>query len=138
MKFIKRLDTLLTEIAYQLKRSANEKEKQNKILEQFKNDGTTDLKISADGICLNGTSLTCVFDELDANIKDRPTKDTTQEMIEREIKYQEELKEVQAKCPEMLDLITTISTNYANMDKYNILDTVKIFSDEYIVVKAEE
>lgn len=54
-------------------------------------------------------------------------------MIEREIQYQNELKEVQSSYPEMLELITTISSNYANMDKYEILATVKTFSQTYTI-----
>ena len=138
MGFLKRIEGLLTEIHFQLKRNANESEKRNKILEGFKADETTGFKITADTIGIRGTTLTSAFDELCAKVNEKTTKDTTQEMIEREIKYQEELKEVQVKYPEMLDLITTITTNYANMDKYNILDTTKMFSNQYIVVKAEE
>ena len=138
MKFLKRLDTLLTEIHYQLKRNANVNEERNKILEEFKNDGTTGFKITADGITLNGSSLTSAINIIDERIEDRPTKNMTQKMIEREIKYQEELKEVQAKYPELLDLIETISTGYADMDKYGILDTTKMFSHQYIVKKVEE
>jgi len=54
-------------------------------------------------------------------------------MIEREIQYQNELKEVQSSHPAMLELVTTISSNYANMDKYQILHTVKMFSQKYKV-----
>lgn len=138
MKFIKRIEELLMEIHYQLKRNANVNEERNKILKEFKNDETTGFRITADGITLNGSSSTCVIDTIDENLKNRPTKDTTQEMIEREIKYQEELKEVKAKYPEMLEFIETISNNYANMDKYGILDTTKMFSSVYIVAKAKE
>ena len=138
MKFIKRIEELLMEIHYQLKRNANESEKRNKILEEFKNGGTTGFKITADGIAINGTTLTSAFNEIDVMVKDRPTKNMTQEMIEREIQYQEELKEVRAKYPELLDLIETISTGYADMDKYGILDTTKMFSHKYIVKEVKE
>lgn len=129
MKFIKRLDTLLTDIAYQLKRNANETEKQSELLSKFNNDGIGKLKIDA-----TGNSLINKFGTVEDCLKERPTAAKTQEMIEKEIKYQDELKQIQEKYPAMLDLITAITTNYANMDKYNILDTVRMFSDKYNVL----
>lgn len=138
MKFIKRIEELLMEIHYQLKRNANVNEERNKILKEFKNDETTGFRITADGIAINGTNLTSAFNEIEVMVKDRPTKNMTQEMIEREIQYQEELKEIQAKYPELLDLIQTISTGYADMDKYGILDTTKGFSNVYVVKRKEE
>ena len=136
MKIFKRVEELLMEIHYQLKRNANVNEERNKILKEFKNDGTTGFRITADGISINGTSLTSAFNEIDTMVKNRPTKDATQEMIEREIKYQEELKEIKTKYPEMLEFIEIISNNYANMDKYGILDTAQMFSSQYIVKKV--
>lgn len=138
MKFIKRIEELLMEIHYQLKRNANVNEERNKILKEFKNDKTTGFRITADGICVNGQNLTSALDIIDDKIENRPTKDTTQEMIEREIRYQEELKEVKSKYPEMLEFIETISNNYANMDKYGILDITKMFSSSYVVKRKEE
>lgn len=127
MKFIKRIETLLTEIAFQLKRNANEAEKQNEYINRLGESGLYTLKFD------KNRSICTVVDDLDNKISIRPTENKTQEMIEREIEYQNRLKEIQEKYPEMLEFITTISTNYANLDKHGILDAVKVFSNEYVV-----
>lgn len=66
------------------------------------------------------------------------TKEETTEAINKEIDYKERLKKVQKQCPELLELIEIISTNYAKMDKYAILNTTEMFSKEYKVAKVKE
>ena len=78
MKFIKRLDTLLTEIAFQLKRNANEAEKQNEYINRLSESGLCTLKFD------KNRSICTVIDDLDSRISNRPTENKTQEMIERD------------------------------------------------------
>ena len=63
------------------------------------------------------------------------TKEETQNKIVKELEYREQLKKVQENNPDLLEFIETISTNYANMDKYALLDTVEMFAQEYVVKK---
>lgn len=63
------------------------------------------------------------------------TKEETKNEIVKELEYREQLKKVQENNPDLLEFIETISTNYANMDKYTLLDTVEMFANEYIVKK---
>lgn len=133
MKFIKNIETLLAEIAIQLKRNANEAEKQSELLQNINSDGIGGIKISA-----NGITLTSSLNSLENEIRGVPTENKTQEMIEKEIEYQNELKDIKEKYPEMLEFITTISTNYAKLDKYGILDAVRMFSEDYVIYKNKE
>ena len=65
------------------------------------------------------------------------TKEQTVEAINKEIDYKNELNEIKKKYPEMLEFIELISTNYANMDKYMILDTTKMLSSEYEIKRRK-
>lgn len=130
MKIIKDFKELLTTIAFQLKRNADETEKQSKFLEDLNCNGIGKIKLNSDGF-----TVISKIDNLQNAIIKIPQKEETQEMIEREIEYQNELKRIKEKCPDLLEFIETISTNYANMDKYMILDTTKMFTNEYIVYK---
>ena len=64
------------------------------------------------------------------------TKEETIEAINKEMDYKERLEKVQKQCPELLKLIEIISTSYAKMDKYAILNTTEMFSEEYKVEKV--
>ena len=59
------------------------------------------------------------------------SKEETIEAINKEMDYNRKLEKIQRECPDLLDFIATISTGYANMDKYNILATTEMFSFEY-------
>ena len=82
-------------------------------------------------------STFCTINRLDTAITTNIyTKEQTIEAINKEMDYKERLEKVQKECPELLGLIETISKNYANMDKYRILDTTEMFSKEYKVEKV--
>lgn len=78
----------------------------------------------------------CTIDRLENSITTNIyTKEQTIEAINMEIDYKEKLEKIQKECPELLELIEDISKNYANMDKYGILDTAIMFSNHYRVAK---
>lgn len=79
----------------------------------------------------------CTIDRLENSITTNIyTKEQTIEAINMEMDYKERLEKIQKECPELLGLIENISKNYANMDKYEILDTTEMFSKEYKVEKV--
>ena len=83
------------------------------------------------------SSTICTINRLENAIESNIyTKEQTIEAINMEIDYKEKLEKIQKECPELLELIEDISKNYANMDKYGILDTVIMFSNHYRVEKV--
>ena len=83
------------------------------------------------------SSTICTVNRLDTAITTNVyTKEQTIEAINMEIDYKEKLEKMQKECPELLELIEDISKNYANMDKYGILDTAIMFSNHYRVEKV--
>lgn len=83
------------------------------------------------------SSTICTVNRLDTAITTNIyTKEQTIEAINMEMDYKERLKKVQKQCPELLELIEIISTNYAKMDKYAILNTTEMFSEKYKVEKV--
>lgn len=100
----------------------------NKNLEELnkrKNEMNSELDAIKLGFCDINSSIT-------HNIY---TKEETQNEIVKELEYREQLKKVQENNPDLLEFVETISTNYSNMDKYALLDTVEMFASEYIVKK---
>ena len=82
------------------------------------------------------SSTICTINRLENAIESNVyTKEQTIEAINMEIDYKEKLEKIQKECPELLELIEDISKNYANMDKYGILDTAIMFSNHYKVEK---
>ena len=100
----------------------------NKNLEELnKRKNETDSEL-----CSIKLDLTNINSSITHNIY---TKEETQNEIVKELEYREQLKKVQENNPDLLEFIETISTNYANMDKYTLLDTVEMFAEKYIVKK---
>lgn len=118
---IKELLQVLIETQKQINKSIKELNESTK--QTYTRINSTELRI--------GKLETC----LETNVY---TKEETTEAINKEMDYKERLKKVQKQCPELLELIEIISTNYAKMDKYAILNTTEMFSEEYKVEKVKE
>lgn len=80
-------------------------------------------------------SMFLKWDNACSYIKNVPTNEVMQDRIEREIEYHEKLKDVKANNPVMLEFIENISTNYAHLEKYDLLKVVEIFSEKYKIEK---
>lgn len=62
-------------------------------------------------------------------------KEETVKIINKEMDYNKRLEKAKKDFPELLELIDCISTSYAKMDKYGILDTAEMFSASYEIKK---
>lgn len=136
MKFleeIKGIRTQLLEIAYQLKRNANEAEKHTEYLNKLDKYGIGGFRIDA-----NGPTISSAILNVQNKVDMLPTEKTTQNMIEREIEYHDKLNKLHKEEPDLLELINLILNKYTNMDKYQILDIVEILKNEYIVYKSKK
>ena len=101
----------------------------NKSLKELNENITSEKEKLNTGFC----TLNKLNNAIQTNIY---TKEETIETINKEMDYKERLKKVQKQCPELLELIEIISTNYAKMDKYAILNTTEMFSEKYKVEKV--
>jgi hypothetical protein len=105
----------------------------NKNLEKINENIENTFKPKLEQISWKVDTTSELTNELTTNVY---RKDETIDAINKEMDYKERLKKVQKQCPELLELIEIISTNYAKMDKYAILNTTEMFSEKYKVEKA--
>lgn len=125
----------LQNISHQLERNADFQEQQNKFFDELANKGIACLKFDGSGITLS-SKLTEMTSNLELELNKRPTFQSTQDIVEKEIEYQKQYNEFCKKYgSDIIEFINTISQNYQKLDKYKLLDAAMLFNSQYSVKK---